>query len=176
MKHAMKPRRFSRPLAALLLTAATWAALYHWLFISGHRPSQMRGLLLAGPDYYGQMRWLIAPVLVGCWLLMSAAAVTVSRRLKGAPDPAGLTRALAVAYALPLLLLLVLPDLLVFALAGFEGLGRALPFYAAAAPLAQIALATRALRRHTQLSRGRSLAAATIAFITQTIPFAMLVR
>ncbi len=156
-------------------TGLVWAGLYHWLFIGGHAPTKMTGLLLASPDYYGLMRGLIVPILLGCWLLFSAAAVRLTQAFGGAPQAVPLTQSLAASYALPLLFFFVVPDLAIFGIAGFSAIAWLLPYYAWLAPLLQIGFSTHAIRRHSTL-KGRAVLVACLAFVLQTVPFAVLVR
>lgn len=180
---ARHPRRTLRALAAappagptallpVLLLGGLYALLLGLLAAGGHQPSVARGLPVAAERYYAVAAIYVAPLFVGLWLLFAALA----DRLAGGGRAAATRAVLAYTYALPFAALFVVPDLVVYGLAGHAGLGRWLPLYAPLAPLAVVLLTAEALRALHGVGRGRALAASVGAFVLQAVPMALLIR
>ncbi len=165
-----------RGAAAPLALGIAWATLMALLAAGGHRPSAAHGLPVSADRYYGVAAFYLAPLCVALWWLLAAVTHRAARRLGGHADAAALRAALGPAWALPLLLALVLPDLVVYLAAGHAALGRALPYYAPLAVLACAAACTRATARVTGLGAGRAFAAAAAGLLAHALPAASLIR
>lgn len=159
-----------------LLLGATWAALAAALAAGGHRPSMTRGLPVAADDYYAIAALYLAPLWVGLTALTAAVAHAVARGLGGHGVMPASLGAIGAAYALPLWLVFVLPDVAVFALAGHAALGVAMRITGPIA-LGWVTVRTvQAIGAVHGIGRGRALIAALVAAVAQAVPAALLVR
>lgn len=171
---AMPAPRFG--LGCGLLLGASWAALAACLAAGGHQPSMTRGLPVAADDYYAIAALYLAPLWVGLTALTAGVAHALARGLGGRGPMAASLGAVGAAYALPLWCAFVVPDLVVFALAGHDALGAAMRFTGPLA-LGWVALRTvQAIGAVHGLGRGRAWVAAMVAAVVQAIPAALLVR
>jgi hypothetical protein len=129
---------------SVLALSAAYVALSLALAWQGAEP---RRLLLPVPHYYLFQAVILFPLFVG----LVALFVGVTRGLSGEPSraaaPEAWVDALAPAYAWPLLVAFVLPDLAVTLLLGHEHLAAAMRYYAPVAPLLVLAASVRAVRR-----------------------------
>lgn len=159
-----------------LLLGASWAALAAGLAAGGHQPSMTRGLPVAADDYYAIAALYLTPLWVGLTALTAAVAHALARGLGGRGSMAASLGAIGAAYALPLWLAFVVPDLVVFALAGHDALGVAMRFTGPLA-LAWVTLRTvQAIGAVHGIGRGRACVAALVAAVVQAVPAALLVR
>lgn len=165
-----------RGVAAPLALGVAWASLMALLAAGGHRPSAAHGLPVSADRYYGVAAMYLAPLCVGLWWWLSAVTHRAARRLGGHGEAADLRAALGPAWALPLLLGLVVPDLAVYLIAGHAALARALPYYAPVAVIACAVACTRATARATGLDAGRAFAAAALGLLAHALPAALLIR
>lgn len=159
-----------------LLLGLGWALFAAGLAAQGHQPSMTRGLPVAPERYYGVAALYLAPLWVGLTLLTAGVAHGMARILGGRGAwPASLS-AVGPAYALPLLTLWLVPDVLTWLIAGHGALGMTLRV---AAPVAVVGVTVRtvqAIRAAHGLGVGRALAAALVAALAQAAPFGWLVR
>lgn len=165
-----------RGVAAPLVLGVAWAALMALLAAGGHRPSAAHGLPMSADRYYAVAALYLAPLCVALWWLLAAVTHRAARRLGGHADAAALRAALGPAWALPLLLALVLPDIAVYLAAGHAALATALPFYAPLAVISCAVACTRATARVTGLGAGRAFTAAAAGLLAHALPAALLIR
>jgi hypothetical protein len=158
----------SRP--SVIGLAAAYVALSLALAWQGAVP---RRLLLPVPHYYLFQAVILFPLFVGLVTLF----VGITRRLSGveAASPEAWVDALAPAYAWPLLLAFVLPDLGVTLLLGHEQLAAAMRFYAPLAPLLVLAASIRAVRR-LGASWPRAVVAPLVGLVAQALAGSLVLR
>lgn len=158
----------SRGARAMLGAGALWALLCVLLGAGGHAPS-VTLLPIPKRHYYFAQAAFVIPLLLLLWLL----CVNVARRVAGWWGGQGNERELsdkmAISLAVPIVILVVLVDLVVYLAFGFDALGRAVRVTAPLAALASVALATHAIRSAYALSLGRALVAALVAIVTQAV-------
>jgi hypothetical protein len=162
-------------LAALLLCGGTWALLTALLFSGGHAPS-VTLVPIPRSDYYFWQTLFVVPLLLGLWLVLTAVSHGVSQLAGGRGAFTTSLSVLAFAYSVPLLVLFVVPDLVVYSLFGFASLARAMRIYAPLAPLATLALTALALRVVYGLGLLRALAAALVGLTVQALLGGLLLR
>ncbi len=171
--------RDPRPGAALgtgLLLGAIWAGFMSWLAAEGHRPSMTRGLPMPADQYYAVAAVYLTPLMVALTALTAGIAHGLARALGGQGSWPSTLSTVGLAYAVPLLTLYLIPDVVVYAVAGHGALALVVRF---GLPLAVAVVTLRvvqALRVAHGLGRGRALAAALVAGVVQAVPFALLVR
>lgn len=163
-------------LGAGLLLGATWAALAALLAAGGHQPSMSRGLPVAGEDYYATAAVYLAPLCIALTVLTAATAHALARLGGGGGTWPASLGAIGAAYALPLWFAFVLPDLVVYLVAGHDVMGAAMRISGPIA-VAWVTLRTvQAIGVVHGIRRGRALGVALGAAIAQAIPMALLVR
>jgi hypothetical protein len=166
----------TRAVVAVLALGAAHATLLACLAAGGHRPSFAAGLPVGADAYYRVASMYAVPLYFSLWAIAAAASHGAARALGGRGELRAGLAVLGPAYALPTLLLFVLPDLVIYLAAGHEALAEAMRWYAPLAPLAVVVLAGRALRRVYDLRRLHALVAAFVGFLAQALPAAWLLR
>jgi hypothetical protein len=160
---------------AILLLSALWAALCLVLFAGGFRPT--RGVaFIPQPQHYLWQAVLLPSVLVFAWLVGAGVADAVGRALGGSPALAGLRTTLGLAWAVPIGVLFVVPDLLVLILAGHAALAPAMLWYAPAALLWAAVLGHLAVRRCTGLGTAAAAVVVLAAYTVQGLVVSLVVR
>lgn len=162
--------------AAGLMLGACWATFSAWLAADGHQPTMDRGLPMPAERYYAIAALYLVPLCLLLTGLTGAVAHGAARRLGGGGSMRATIGAVGPAYALPLLVLYLIPDMVAYAVAGRGALALMVRF---ALPLAVVAVTLRtvqALKAVHGLGNGRALAAALVAAVVQAVPFALLVR
>ena len=154
--------------AALLACGLAWAVLCVGLDFAGHAPT--RAPL---PRWY-----LLQAALVVPWLLLMGAvyaglAGLIARRFGALGDLAGPLRA---TLGLPLLVGFVVPDALVWAFFGFEGLWPAMVYYGLTTVVWSITAGVVAVRRAGGLSLGRAVAVVVPAWLAQALVGALVLK
>jgi hypothetical protein len=132
-------------------------------------------LPIAPERYYLAQALFVLPLLAVSSLLFAALAWALS----GARRAASLSQAfqvLSVIWALPVLLLFLLPDIAVYFVAGHAALAPAMRFYGPLAPLAIVVSSTLALRRAFSVPVPRALAAVLAALLAQAAFSALALR
>jgi hypothetical protein len=162
-------------LGALLTCGLAWAALSAMLYADGHVP-RVTSVPIRRTDYYLWQALFVVPLLICLWLVLGLTSHGVSRLLGGPNRLRSALSVLAFTYAVPVLVLFVLPDALIYALFGFETLGRAMRFYASLAPLATLALTALGIHIVYDLGLWRASAAALVGLVMQALPGALLLR
>ena len=158
----MKPTRGVLATGAL---CAGYSAFSLLLFLSG-APARAVWLPIEPSAYY-----LAQAVFV--WPLFALLTVVFTATVRATANPSALGTfresydALAQAYAWPLLLCFVIPDVVAFLIVGQAGLAKAMRYYAWIAPLAIVALSARYARTRFGVSTGRAALASVAALFAQ---------
>jgi hypothetical protein len=166
------PRDGLLPVVALGVLYAGFALLLH---LGGHAPS-VTLVPIARERYYLWQSVFVAPLFVALWLIYGGVAHGLSR-LAGGRGTGGATLAvIGIGYAAPLALLFVVPDLVVYLVAGHGALGKAMRFYAPAAVIGCVALCAAGLREVHGISRGRAVVIALMGLLVQASVGGVLLR
>lgn len=124
---------------------------------------------IAREDYYFWQSLFVVPLLLGVWLLAAWAAQAVARKLGGYGRYLGTANVLGLAFGLPLVLVLIVPDLVVYESLGFSALGRLIRVTAPVSFVLTICLATIGVRAAHGLATGKALAVAWVFVLTQAL-------
>ncbi|MCB9526376.1 MAG: hypothetical protein H6702_23775 [Myxococcales bacterium] len=154
----------------LTVLGLSWAALMALLALAGHQPSATAGLAVPPARYYAVAAAYVLPLC----LLLGEIFARVAAALAGA-DPR-LRRPLRVAFGAVVCTLFVWPDLLAFAVGGFEALGTLVRITAPITALALLAVAGAQLHSAAQVAPARALLAATVGLLAQALVAAPLLR
>lgn len=151
----------------LALAALGWSGLSLWLGLSGLAPTRapwlgVTLLRVKAEDWYFAQAALIPAVLAAQVWVMVKVAVWFGRRRGVATHAADWARPLSAALGVSLLVGLIIPDLLAFALWGKAGLRSALLWTSSLTPLLAWALVSLVVRRTL---RPRWLATLGIAWV-----------
>lgn len=172
---ASAPRpRFGLGCGALLGLA--WAAFAAALAAGGHAPSVDRGLPVPADRYYATAALYLLPLWIALTALTAGVAHGTARALGGDGRWPASLGAVGSAYALPLLAVFLLPDVIAWAVAGHGALGAVMRITGPAAVLLVTIRTVQAVRAVHGLGVGRALAAALIAAVVQAVPLGLLVR
>ncbi|MFT7623696.1 MAG: hypothetical protein ACI9WU_002879 [Myxococcota bacterium] len=162
--------------ASVLGLGAAWSSLYAALAAGGHAPSSDRGLFVSADSYYQVAIILILPTVVLLWQILGRVSCVVGYRLGGRCGYPNVLAALGPAWALPILLLFIVPDFVVLGTLGFDALGPSMRYYAPLVPLVILAACTHRMAAATSLSYGRAFIAVLAGLMAQSIPAALLIR
>ncbi len=162
-------------LAPVLGLGALYAGFALLLHLGGHAPS-VTLVPIPRERYYLWQAAFVAPLFVALWLVYGAVAHGLGRLAGGKGAPGATLAVIGIGYAIPLALLFVIPDLLVYLVAGHGALARAMRVYAPLAVIACVALCAAGLREAHGLSRGRAAAIALVGFIAQAAVGGVLLR
>lgn len=160
--------------ASLSALGAVYAAFSFLLYRAGVAPRAV-WLPIDPPAYYLAQALFVAPLFV----LLTVLYVAVVRAVLPARAEVGFRAAyfrLAPAYAWPLLVLFVVPDLLVFLSQGHAALPRAMRYYGPLAPLAIVALTVARARPLFGVGTGRAALAAFAGLVAQAALGALVLR
>lgn len=161
-----------RAAASLALLGALWAGLSAWLARDGV-PARFPLLPVAAEDYYAFQAVVVTPVVALLATLFAAIVHALS------PRGVAFARTWAVlvpAYALPLALGLVVPDLIAYAVGGVPAMTNGMRFYAPIAALAIVASSVRRVRAMHGTSTVRAIAIVVVALIVQAAAGAPILR
>ena len=163
-----------RGAAGALALGAVWAGFSGLLHLGGHAPSVT--LVPIPPErYYLAQAGFAVPLWLALWAVAARVSGIAATALGGARSPWP-GAVMGYALASPMIGLFLLPDILVYLVAGHDALGAAMKYYAPIAPLAAWALATVGLERRFELSRGRAVLAAFAGLLAQALLGAPLLR
>ncbi|MBX3181197.1 MAG: hypothetical protein KIT72_15040 [Polyangiaceae bacterium] len=165
----------------LLLAALGWSGLSLWLGVSGLAPTRapwlgVKLLRVAPEDWYFAQALLIPAVLTAQVLVMARVGVWFAQRRGVVMRAARFARPLAGSLGLSLLLGLVIPDLLAFALWGQDGLRSALRVTALATPVLALALVSATVRRVLITGWLASVGIAWVMLLLQAVLGGLLLR
>lgn len=168
-----------RAALVVVLVGLAWAGFSAALDAAGHEPS-FTGNPLPARGYYGVQAWFVLPVLVVAWLVLGGVAHLLSRLLADEGTPPGdlpsLLAPLGFAWAVPILVLFLVPDILVYALGGFVELGFLVRLTAPLTALWVVVLAAAAVRAARGLSFGRAAAVIAPALLAAGVVVGAVVR
>ncbi len=173
------PGRGSAPIVAL---GSAWAFLSLMLALQGHQPSGPVTAPFQAESYYFFQALFLPFLIYGIWCLLTWTTAFLARSIAGgtvspaADSTASLANVLGYAYGVPLLLSLVLPDLLILWVLGFEGLSKVMLYYAPLTVVWMVVLCTLAVRSVYGLSWVRSLTAALGGLLVQALVGAIWIR
>lgn len=151
---------------AVVAAGLSWAAFCFALASAGHTPS-FTGVPIDPASYYQAQALFITPLLVVGWLMMSAGAHGCARVLRGSGTWRGTAAALGLGYGLPILLVFVLPDILMYAAGGFAELGYLVRLSTPLCALWVTVMTAAGVRAAHELSWGRATAAALVGVALQ---------
>jgi hypothetical protein len=162
-------------LVAVLAAGGSWAAFCVALHGDGHAPS-FTGVPIPAAQYYLAQALFIAPLLLVGWVLLAAGGHGAARTLGGQGTFRGTLAALGLGYGLPILLVFVLPDILVYAAGGFAELGFVVRLSAPLCALWVTVMSAAGIRAAHELSWGRASAAALAGVVLQGLLVGTLAR
>ena len=159
---------------AVLVWGATYSALYTALAIGGHAPTMRKALPVEAEVYYGWAAVYVVPLCFALTWLVGA----VGDRCAGGSSKGWRfgVRTLGVAYVAPLFWWFVVPDLIVFSVAGFDALPMAMRVTAPAALLVVLFRTYSIIRVAYDVGRGRAVVMMLGSAMAQLLPAAILVR
>ena len=160
-----------RPIALVAAEGAAHGALCLWLYADGQAPSFV-GWPVA-PERYYLLQGLTLPLLMpALWWI----AYRVTARLAGV-DPGRLAAPLSRALALPTLVLLVIPDVVAYAIGGMAALTLAARAVGPLLLLGLIAASVRATRRALpELRAARAALSALAGLLTALVLGGLVIR
>ncbi len=161
--------------SAIALLGIAWSALLILLWSGGHAPSFVL-LPIAPESYYVLQALVMLPLLTGLWWIHSEVAHRLCRAAGGSGDEGGVRTALGFAYAAPMLVAHVLPELVAYAAGGWTLMamvGRV------SLPLASLwvwALSAAALRVAHRVSLPVAIGASLAGLVLQAIAGGLVIR
>ena len=162
-------------LAPVLCLGALYAGFALLLHLGGHAPS-VTLVPIPRERYYLWQSAFVAPLFVALWLVYGGVAHGLARLSGGKGAPGATLAVIGIGYAIPLTLLFVVPDLLVYLVAGHGALGKAMRVYAPLAVIGCVALSAAGLREAHGLARARAAAIALAGFVAQAAVGGILLR
>jgi hypothetical protein len=159
----------------VLGAAALWALLCLLLAAGGHAPS-VALVPIAREHYYLWQAGFVAPLLLAQWGLCSLVVARLARAQGGTAADAATANAMAIALALPLVALFLVPDLIAYGAGGFAALGPLVRITAPLSFLVTLALATDAVRALHGLPVGKALLASAAGVLVQAALGGVLLR
>jgi hypothetical protein len=169
------PPPLGRAIALVAAAGLAWALLCAWLALEGHAPS-VTLVPIPRESYYAAQALFVVPVVLAQYAVLGSVAHAMARALGGSGQRRATFAWLGPAFALPILLVLVIPDVLVLATAGFDALAALVRVTVPLLALTTWVTATVAVRRACSLSLGRAALAALVGLIAQAALGAPLLR
>ncbi|MDI1478583.1 YIP1 family protein [Polyangium sp. y55x31] len=165
--------------AAMLVLGVLHGAFSLLLFLSGHAPRF--GLPGLGRERHYLVQAILAvPLYLVLWRIGGGVAYALARRASapgGEGGREGATLAVfGVAYAVPMTLLFIVPDIAVYFALGFSAIGKAMRYYAPLAAVFCLVLGTMGLSRAHHLRTRTALLAALAGFVAQALLGAFFLR
>jgi hypothetical protein len=162
-------------LLPVLVLGALYAGFSLLLHLGGHAPSVTLVPILRERYYLWQSAFIV-PLFVALWLIYSGVAHGLSR-LAGGRGAGGSTLAvIGLGYAVPLALLFVVPDVLVYLALGHGALGKGMRIYAPLAAIGCVLLCAVGLRTAHGIARGRAVLISLAGLIAQAAVGGVLLR
>ncbi|AKT36075.1 YIP1 family protein [Chondromyces crocatus] len=162
-------------LVPVLLLGALYAAFALLLHLGGHAPS-VTLVPIPRDRYYLWQAGFVAPLFVALWWIYGLTAHGLSRLAGGRGDRGATFAVIGVGYAVPVTVFFVLPDLIVYLVAGHGALARAMPFYAPLALFGVLTLCALGLRAVHGLSPARAALVSLTGFVLQGAAGGILLR
>ncbi|MBK8009947.1 MAG: YIP1 family protein [Deltaproteobacteria bacterium] len=163
-------------LQAALITGASWAVFLLALHLGGHQPSGPLLLPIPRASYYAWEAAFAVPIYAGMFYVKSGVLHGLARRLGGSAAWRQTQQVAGGSILVSSVVGWLIPDVVVFVVAGFSALATAMPFYVPVSVLWGITLATLGARAVHGLSRGRALFAGTIAWMAHVMVGAPFLR
>ncbi len=154
--------------AAMFVLGAVHAGFSLLLHFAGHAPRMGIPGLARENHYLFQAIFVIPLYFVLFWMGGFVAHVT-ARRLSGSASRDASLAVFGIAYAIPMTLLFLVPDVAVFLTLGFGALGKAMRFYAPIAAITCVWLGAVGLSRVHSIGTGRATVAALAGFFAQAL-------
>lgn len=158
-------QRPTRGVLAVVVAGVVWSVLLVWLYAAGHAPSFV-AIPLPRESYYLVQAIVTVPWLLLMWWVGARVAGAIAGASANRP---ALMNAWGVAMSGPLVVLHLLPELVTFAVGGFEALRQLARFSMPLATLGSIVLGVRAVRSTSDASVGRAIGAALLGFVVQSL-------
>ena len=182
----VKPTQFfervqQRPSWANGIGAALLLGLVYSLFMSllasgGHQPASNQGLPFDGSQYYSIARWYV-PILFPVLALIVSGICHGWARLNAKGHPFGLSvHIFGCAYAAPILVLYVIPDLIIFLVLGHEALSLYGLIYAPFAVVIVVVRVYQGLVKGLGCTRQTARFVTFLAGVMQAFPASFLLR
>ena len=154
--------------AAMLVLGAVHAFFSLLLHLAGHFP-RMGIFGLARQDHYLYQALFVIPLYFVLYWIGGFVAHATACRLSGSGSRQASLAVFGVAYAVPMIVLFLIPDIAVFLTLGFEAIGKAMRWYAPVAAIACVSLGAVGLSRLHGIKTGRAAAAAFAGFVAQAL-------
>lgn len=153
-------------LVAMLVLGVLHAGFSLALHLAGHTPKMGIPGLGRENHYLFQSIFIIPLYFVLFWIGGRVAHAT-ARRLSGTGSREASLAMFGIAYAVPMIFLFIIPDILVFLLWGFGAIAKAMRYYAPLAAITCVGLGTVGFSRAHELAPGRAALAVFVAFVVQ---------
>jgi hypothetical protein len=138
------------------------------LHLAGHAPrAGIPGLGREG--HYLRQALFVVPLYIVLFWLGGLVAHAVARRFSGLGSRDASLAIFGVAYAVPMTVLFLIPDVAVFLTLGFGAMGKAMRWYAPVAALACVWLGAVGLSRAHNIGTGRAALASLAGFVVQAL-------
>lgn len=142
--------------AAALMLGLSWAVFFGVLAFAGHAPSQAPAVPIAAEHYYVFEAAIAIPLYLVMWLALSSTLLAVGRALGGQGTGGALRGVAGLCIMLPGLIAWFWPDVLVYAVWGFDAIAPAMRYYVPACVVWTFVLTTIGVRRVMGLSTARA--------------------
>lgn len=153
---------------AMLVLGVVHAGFSLLLHLAGHAP-RMGIPKLGRESHYLWQAIFVVPLYLLLYWIGGLAAHFVARRLSGSGSRDASIAVFGVAYAVPMTLVFLVPDVVVFFTLGFAAIGKAMRFYAPLMVLGCSWLAAVGLSRAHRMGTGRAAIAAFSGFVAQAL-------
>lgn len=158
-------REGSRSMLVLGIFHAGFSLLLH---LSGHTPKV--GIPGIGREnHYQYQAIFLIPLYLMLFWIGGLVAHGMARRFSGSGSRDASLAVFGLAYAMPMLALFILPDIVVFLAFGFAAIGKAMRWYAPLAALACVWLGALGLSRAHSIGVGKAGIAALLGFVAQAV-------
>lgn len=155
-------------LGAMLVLGAVHALFSLMLHFAGHTP-RMGIPGLAREGHYLRQAIFVLPLYLVLFWIGGLVTHALARRLSGSGSRDASLAVFGVAYAVPMTVLFLLPDVAVFLTLGFAAIGKAMRWYAPVAAIACIWLGALGLSRAHGMGSGRATLAIFAGFLSQAL-------
>lgn len=173
---ALSERGRVRPaVAAMLASGLVYSVFSGWLYFAGHQPS-FTGNPIPQEHYYLWQAVFLPPWLVLAWLASSTAAHGLARLLGGANRWSSIASPLGLALSVPLTLSYVIPEMIVFGLAGHDALITAMRITGPVTLIWWAVLIWKAIRAATAHSAAKCVLITLVTLMIFGVVVALLVR
>ena len=153
---------------AMLVLGAVHAGFSLILHLAGYAPRM--GIPGFGREnHYLWQAFFVFPLYLALFWVGGLVTHGVARGFSGSGSRDASFAVFGVAYAAPMIMLFLVPDILVFEIFGFNAIGKAMRWYAPVAAIACVWLGALGLSRAHKISAGRASLAAIAGFLAQAI-------